>query len=98
MTGLLWYRARTHDMPTMIRYPEHWATAALKFNVANSCKLHNISRTVISILMPFEQWMSNTNMPIKVWNVYGQCHRTISVEGWNSKMESLVETSLMSTY
>ncbi|GFW97760.1 hypothetical protein TNCV_1425231 [Trichonephila clavipes] len=24
-----WYRARTHDMPAMIRYLDHWATAAL---------------------------------------------------------------------
>ncbi|GFV97477.1 hypothetical protein TNCV_2039851 [Trichonephila clavipes] len=27
--GLEWYWALTHDMPTMIRYLDHWATAAL---------------------------------------------------------------------
>ncbi|GFT60444.1 hypothetical protein TNCV_4972031 [Trichonephila clavipes] len=25
-----WYWARSHDMPTLIRYLDHWATAALK--------------------------------------------------------------------
>ncbi|GFS96262.1 hypothetical protein TNCV_16391 [Trichonephila clavipes] len=25
----VWYWARTHDMPAMIRYLDHWATAAL---------------------------------------------------------------------
>ncbi|GFU14481.1 uncharacterized protein TNCV_3251171 [Trichonephila clavipes] len=40
----------------------------------------------IDKLTPFidyfvEQGMDNTNMPIKVWNVYGQRHRTNSVEG-----------------
>ncbi|GFT69481.1 hypothetical protein TNCV_1297661 [Trichonephila clavipes] len=29
MTSLQWYWARTHDMPTMIRYLDHWVTAAL---------------------------------------------------------------------
>ncbi|GFR00436.1 uncharacterized protein TNCT_410051 [Trichonephila clavata] len=34
-----------------------------------------------------EQWIHNPNMPIKVWNVYGQRHRTNnSVEAWNSKL------------
>ncbi|GFY00373.1 hypothetical protein TNCV_1664121 [Trichonephila clavipes] len=28
--GLWWYWARTHDMPAMIRYLDHWATAALR--------------------------------------------------------------------
>ncbi|GFV29705.1 hypothetical protein TNCV_5001551 [Trichonephila clavipes] len=27
--GVCWYRARTHDMPAMIRYLDHWATTAL---------------------------------------------------------------------
>ncbi|XP_035230237.1 uncharacterized protein LOC118202191 [Stegodyphus dumicola] len=37
-----------------------------------------------------EQWMDNPNMPIKVWNVYGQRHRTNnSVEGWNSKLNAI---------
>ncbi|GFW94377.1 hypothetical protein TNCV_1433121 [Trichonephila clavipes] len=26
--GIKWYWARTHDMPAMIRYLDHWATAA----------------------------------------------------------------------
>ncbi|GFX69581.1 hypothetical protein TNCV_1769501 [Trichonephila clavipes] len=26
--GIWWYWARTHDMPAMIRYLDHWATAA----------------------------------------------------------------------
>ncbi|GFU48261.1 uncharacterized protein TNCV_4626771 [Trichonephila clavipes] len=34
--------------------------------------------------------MDNPNMPIKVWNVYGQRHRTNnSVEGWNSKLNAI---------
>ncbi|GFY12786.1 uncharacterized protein TNCV_4284441 [Trichonephila clavipes] len=36
-----------------------------------------------------EQWMDSTIMPIKVWNVYGQRHRTNSVEGWNSKLNAI---------
>ncbi|GFX92420.1 uncharacterized protein TNCV_1706961 [Trichonephila clavipes] len=36
-----------------------------------------------------EQWMSNTNMPVKVWNVCGQHHRTNSVERWNSKLNAI---------
>ncbi|GFX93723.1 uncharacterized protein TNCV_1589001 [Trichonephila clavipes] len=48
----------------------------------------------IDKLTPFidyfvEQWMVNTNMPIKVWNVHGQRHRTNSVEGWNSKLNAI---------
>ncbi|GFS77097.1 RNA-directed DNA polymerase from mobile element jockey [Trichonephila clavipes] len=31
-----WYWARTHDMPVMIRYLDHWATAARKFSRAKS--------------------------------------------------------------
>ncbi|GFY09673.1 hypothetical protein TNCV_381671 [Trichonephila clavipes] len=27
---VLWYWARTHDIHAMVRYPNHWATAALK--------------------------------------------------------------------
>ncbi|GFV38595.1 uncharacterized protein TNCV_132341 [Trichonephila clavipes] len=38
-----------------------------------------------------ELWMDNTNVPIKVWNVYGQRHRTNkSVEGWNSKLNTTI--------
>lgn len=37
-----------------------------------------------------EQWMDNPNMPIKVWNVYGQRHRTNNAaEGWNSKLNAI---------
>ncbi|GFT53352.1 hypothetical protein TNCV_3323841 [Trichonephila clavipes] len=28
--GLSWYWTRTHDMPAMIRYLDHWTTAVLK--------------------------------------------------------------------
>ncbi|GFT79899.1 hypothetical protein TNCV_4598131 [Trichonephila clavipes] len=28
--GLSWYWARTHDMPAMIRYIDHWATVVLR--------------------------------------------------------------------
>ncbi|PRD20531.1 UNVERIFIED_CONTAM: hypothetical protein NCL1_54335 [Trichonephila clavipes] len=39
-----------------------------------------------------EQWMDNPNMPIKVWNVYGQQrHRTNnSVEGCNSELNAII--------
>ncbi|PRD23866.1 UNVERIFIED_CONTAM: hypothetical protein NCL1_45251 [Trichonephila clavipes] len=37
-----------------------------------------------------EQWMDNPNMPIKIWNVYGQRHRTNnSVQGWNSELNAI---------
>ncbi|GFY11259.1 uncharacterized protein TNCV_4472451 [Trichonephila clavipes] len=38
-----------------------------------------------------KQWMDNPNMPINVWNVYGQRHRTNnSVEGRNSKLNAII--------
>ncbi|GFU41152.1 uncharacterized protein TNCV_3899651 [Trichonephila clavipes] len=36
-----------------------------------------------------EQWMDNTNMPIKIWNEYGQRNRANSVERWNSKLNAI---------
>ncbi|GFU42293.1 uncharacterized protein TNCV_4554581 [Trichonephila clavipes] len=39
-----------------------------------------------------EQWMDNPNMPIKVWNVCEQRHRTNnSVEGWSSKLNAITD-------
>lgn len=33
------------------------------------------------------QWMDNSKLPLEVWNVHGQRHRTNNVvEGWNSKL------------
>ncbi|GFW04664.1 uncharacterized protein TNCV_3897161 [Trichonephila clavipes] len=48
----------------------------------------------IDKLTPFidyfvEQRRDNTNMPIKVWNIYGEYHRTNSVEGRNSKLNAI---------
>lgn len=37
------------------------------------------------------QWMDNPNIPIQMWNVLGQRHRTNNVvEGFNSKLNSMV--------
>ncbi|GFW61777.1 uncharacterized protein TNCV_1471001 [Trichonephila clavipes] len=57
----------------------------------------------IDKLTPFidyfvEQWMDNTNMPIKVWNVYGQHHKTNSVEGWNSKLNAITGGNQSNVY
>ncbi|GFV15567.1 hypothetical protein TNCV_4835931 [Trichonephila clavipes] len=42
--GLLWYRARTHDMPAMIRYLDHWATTTLTGPEVSERKCKNCER------------------------------------------------------
>lgn len=37
------------------------------------------------------QWMDNDNIPIELWNVHGQRHRTNNaVEGWNGKLNRAI--------
>lgn len=38
-----------------------------------------------------KQWLENEQVPMSMWNVYGERHRTNNVvEGWNRKLNSII--------
>ena len=55
-------------------------------NIPNNDKLKRFTDYFV------EQWMDNPSVPLQLWNVYGQRHRTNNpVESWNSQLNRIID-------
>ncbi|GFX90917.1 hypothetical protein TNCV_3167481 [Trichonephila clavipes] len=89
MAGLQWYEIRTHDMPPMIRYLDHWATAAPMGEEEHCVPLVLAHYPVVIRLMARADCMRGPPAPTPQTCIVGcSMHQQSVLEGCRSELQS----------